>query len=363
MKPTLEKYIDPANIPKKYGGQLEFNFGDMPILEPAIVNSLVLSNGYAELPKQRGQTTLPIGPIKWREGRGKEMEAICVGRGDDGMIRDEVMTRVHTDFQGMHGIVRGPPHNTPIDWSLEKVVSTPGTETQPKEEGDLYLGADLAGENDTPEMTTPLVIRESNNSADKEKAGNGTLQAPAPTMDPSISNNGPENTSATLPAKPVEMNHNSLPVGESQPRTGTSESKFEQQDRTHAAGTLAKDTPHVVDHGNGEKTATVEPSTVGQAPKDVSANLPQPEEPPKHGMLDQAKQVADQAYVGAASVVGSVVEAVGLGGKSEEGEEGKEETGETNKGDKVEGKEKGNVEEFLRNKYPSEGATAELKEK
>lgn len=346
MKPTLEKYIDPANIPKKYGGQLDFEFGDMPVLDPAIVNSLDF-NGCKGLPEQRGEKTLPIGPIKWREGIGNEMEAICVGRGDDGVIRDAAIARVHTDFQGMHGVTRGPPHNTPIDWSLEKVVSTSGTETQPKEEGDLYFGADLASGNNTPGSSTPL-------PKEKEKSltGNGTLTVPK--MEPEISAGGPENTSATYPAKPVEVNHDSLPVGDSQPRIGTSETRFEQQERTHAAGTLEENTPHVVDYGHGEKAAIVEPNTIGQAPKDTKANLPEVEEPPKLGVIEQAKHVAGQAYEG-------VKDAVGLGGK-EEKEDGSEEKGkekEAKKDKGVEGTNDANVEEFLRSKYPSESASAE----
>lgn len=359
MKSTLEKYIDPSNIPKKYGGQLDFQFGDMPVVEPAIVNSLDFS-GCKGLPEQRGDKTLPIGPIKWREGRGKEMEAICVGRGDDGVIRDAAIARVHTDFQGMHGVTRGPPHNTPINWSLEKVVSTPGTETQPKEEGDLFFGADLVSGNDTSGETTPLP---------KEKdrrvvvvASNGTLPPPA-IMDPEISAGGPTNTSATYPAKPVETNHDSLPVGASQPRTGTSETRFEQQERTHAEGTLKEDTPHVVDYGQGEKAAIVEPSTVGQSPKDAKANLPRPEEPEKPDVVEQVKQVAGQAYEGAAGVVSNAVGAVGSGGR-EEGDkvEEKEEKGgdkEVKRDEGGEGPEDGNVEEFLRRKYPSESASAE----
>lgn len=40
VKPTLLQYMDEENIPTKYGGKLDFKFGDMPILEPAIADSL-----------------------------------------------------------------------------------------------------------------------------------------------------------------------------------------------------------------------------------------------------------------------------------------------------------------------------------
>jgi len=359
MKSTLEKYIDPANIPKKYGGQLDFNFGDMPVLEPAIVDALDMKDGSNGLPKQRGEVTLPLGPIKWREGQGKEMEAIGVGlSGDDGTTRNTVLMRVHTDFQGMHGVTRGPPQNTPIDWSLEKVVTTAGTSTQPEEEGDLYYGAELANGN-SPGTSTPL-SKDTNTTVDKPAPSNGAV--PPPAMDPSISHGGPENTSATVPARPADVNHDALPVGSSQPRTGTSETRFEQQEGTHAAGTLAAGTPHVVDYGHGEKTATVEPSTIGQAPKDVGAVLPPPEEPPRPGVLEQARQVVGQAYEATVGAVEDVTEAVGIRGKDQEPEVS-EEVKEEKRDERVDGAEDGNVEEFLRSKFPSEGAHSEIQQK
>ena len=359
MKSTLEKYIDPANIPKKYGGQLDFNFGDMPVLEPAIVNALDMKEGCSGLPKQRGEPTLPVGPIKWHEGRGKEMEAIGVGlQSDDGTMRKTTLARVHTDFQGMHGVTRGPPHNTPIDWNLEKVVTTAGTSTQPKEEGDLFYGADLVNGN-SPGTSTPQ-SKDTNATAANPTSSNSTV--PPPTMDPTISAGGPENTSATLPAQPAETSHTSQPAGWSQPRTGTSDTRFAQQERTHAAGTLADGTPHVVDYGAGDKAATVETATVGQAPKDVAALLPRPEEPPALTVVDQARMVVGRAYEATVNVVEEVAEAVGVRGKGGEGE-GKGDGAEEKRDERVDGVEDGSVEEFLRSKFQSEGAHSEMQQK
>lgn len=33
VKPTLEKFMDPASIPKKYGGKLNWQWGDIPDLD------------------------------------------------------------------------------------------------------------------------------------------------------------------------------------------------------------------------------------------------------------------------------------------------------------------------------------------
>lgn len=78
MKKTLETFIDPANIPKKYGGQLDFEFGDHAVLDPALKNVL----------KWEGENNDFVpGPMYWvdEEGRGEsgsgtgEMRAIAAG--------------------------------------------------------------------------------------------------------------------------------------------------------------------------------------------------------------------------------------------------------------------------------------------
>jgi hypothetical protein len=188
MKSTLEKYIDPENIPKKYGGTLDYEFGMMPILEPVIINSLNWHDSTADL--QNGEKSIPTGPIKWRQSSSGRMEAIAVGKEDE-KARERTIATVDTDFNGMHGISR---QNTKIDWSHEPVQPTDGVDTQPKEEGDLFLGADLASGASTPGGLGPE----------------------------------PANNTATLPARPLNTN-DSLPPSDTQPRTGTSDSRLEQQ--------------------------------------------------------------------------------------------------------------------------------------
>jgi len=56
VKRTLESFIDPVNIPEKYGGELEFVFGDMPVSDPAL-ESFVSWKG-----KEPG---FPAGPLYW----------------------------------------------------------------------------------------------------------------------------------------------------------------------------------------------------------------------------------------------------------------------------------------------------------
>jgi hypothetical protein len=155
MKATLEKYIAPENIPRKYGGTLDFKFGMLPVLEPAIADALdwtipeaaaatapTTENG-AKVPPKEAVKGFPIGPIKWQAsvpGTSETLDAIAVGsRG--GKSRKDVIARLKTEWGFMHGIAR---ENTPVDWAMEKVVSTSGVETQPVEEGDPEFGRELA---------------------------------------------------------------------------------------------------------------------------------------------------------------------------------------------------------------------------
>ncbi|CAG8954657.1 hypothetical protein HYFRA_00004578 [Hymenoscyphus fraxineus] len=75
MKKTLESFIDPKNIPKKYGGELEFQFGDMPLLDPAMANITTWENG---------KTDLAHGPMIWKK-EGEYLRAVAVGSESEGL--------------------------------------------------------------------------------------------------------------------------------------------------------------------------------------------------------------------------------------------------------------------------------------
>jgi hypothetical protein len=134
MKQTLESFIDPKNIPKKYGGELEFEFGDMPCLDPHLESVL----------KWEGDNTdFPHGPMYWKEKTkdGKEIEAIAVGS-QNGVERNEkvgTMTKAlkdDEDLKGANGNARAikpelfrAPTAAPSD--IEAPIET---KAEPKEE-------------------------------------------------------------------------------------------------------------------------------------------------------------------------------------------------------------------------------------
>jgi hypothetical protein len=255
--PTLLQYIDHENIPKKYGGGLDFEWTNMPNLEPEIEAVMKWENPDT----QKGKKTFPIGPIRWEEGPQGEMQAWGVGS-ENGQPRRKLVFTIPKPV----GWKNGPIPNTPA-FEKDDPLTTVGTATQPHDTGD-----DI---NETPPSDTP--------------SASGT---------PSLA---PSTAPVTAEAPSTAPVTTELPI-----RLGTSETRFAQQDQTHASGQLAEGTPHLAvnDHGHGDKTVTMEPNTVGQAPKEKP--FPEPEQPPAPGYIDQAKAAAASA----SATVGSTVSAV-----------------------------------------------------
>lgn len=71
VKSTLEEFIDPKNIPKQYGGELDFTWGDQPKTDPYIKEQVKWENGLTDFPE---------GPKYWRPtADGERMECVAVG--------------------------------------------------------------------------------------------------------------------------------------------------------------------------------------------------------------------------------------------------------------------------------------------
>lgn len=82
--PTLNSFIAKENIPKHYGGELDFNWGEMPNLDPKIRELATWENGFTEFPK---------GPVYWKPiDGGKRTECVAVGTVD----KNDRNTRVCT---------------------------------------------------------------------------------------------------------------------------------------------------------------------------------------------------------------------------------------------------------------------------
>jgi hypothetical protein len=233
----------------------------MPNLEPEIEAAIK----WEKPSMQNGRKTLPTGPVKWEKGPNGEQQAWAVGR-VNGQPRRELIFTVPkpVGYRTGRPVVNTPAHE------LGDPLTTVGTATHPPDVDDAAV--DQSPPSDSPSPSE-------------------TFQSP--------------NVAAASTAPSSTPAQTQMPI-----REGTSEARYEQQNQTHASGQLAEGTPHaaVKDHGHGDKTVTMEPNTVGQAPKQIP--LPEREEPPAPGYLEQAQNVAAQATGYVASTVSSVAGAV-----------------------------------------------------
>lgn len=71
VKPVLSSFIDPVNIPKKYGGELDYEFGQMPALDDAMKESVTWTN-----PNAPG---FPKGPARWVRRPDGDWDMVAVG--------------------------------------------------------------------------------------------------------------------------------------------------------------------------------------------------------------------------------------------------------------------------------------------
>ena len=260
MKETLSKFVDLENVPKKYGGTLDWQFGDMPHLDPVIVSSL----RWDVQVKDRGHLSLPKGPIKWQYDSKGDLVMTAIGS-DSGKHRQQKIAGLHPKA----GVAR------------------------------LSLVPGKANSFYNPIGAVASVALERTVSPAIAKGGAPAMQAmseehhvlDAEHLHPDDAAYASANNSYTVPYR--DSTAGAVPPT-SNIRQGTSETRMEQQSGTHAEGTLAEGSPQVTRDGQGTATSVVETSTVGQAVKEH--HIPgQNEEPAPPGYLDQAQWLAAQA--------------------------------------------------------------------
>lgn len=88
--PTLTSFIDIEDIPKKYGGKLDFECGKLPLLDPQVKQCLTL------VPGSDTEKLFLTAPVRWIDaGEDGEMTALGVGS-LDGKQRKELVATLHS---------------------------------------------------------------------------------------------------------------------------------------------------------------------------------------------------------------------------------------------------------------------------
>ena len=320
MASTLSEYVDLDNVPKKYGGNLDWKFGDMPSLDPGIVNSMKWKENF----EQKGHKTLPIGPLKMQYDEDGDLLIVAVGT-EGGKQRNQVIAGLHPDS------------------SIAQLSLSPGRADHQKRFNNTPTQVS------TPESkpSTPAVPETKSSTPAVPESKPSTLAEPESKMASEADQNVGKDPHSHVSSSSVRGTY-TVPYQDDNTRAGTSSTRYNQQEGTHAEGELADGTPHVKsDNSAGDRPAVMDPNTVGQAPKEH--RRPETEEA-QPSMMDQAKDMAGQAVEQAKELPNTVMNAVGMGSKKEEEPQEQETKPEDPKIDSMAGK---NVEEFLRSKTMS----------
>ncbi|PTB64874.1 CRAL/TRIO domain-containing protein [Trichoderma citrinoviride] len=88
VKPTLEAFIEPRNIPKKYGGELDYTFGQLGIPDPAWEGVVRWEKGYS---------SFPSGPLLWEDVPGEDrLACVRLGAENGKLVREVICTLPRT---------------------------------------------------------------------------------------------------------------------------------------------------------------------------------------------------------------------------------------------------------------------------
>lgn len=83
-------FIDIANIPKKYGGELDFECGKLPVLDQQVRDCLSVAPG------TDAERLFLTAPVRWID-TGDDDEMIALGVGSiDGKQRKETVATLHS---------------------------------------------------------------------------------------------------------------------------------------------------------------------------------------------------------------------------------------------------------------------------
>ncbi|ORY58238.1 CRAL-TRIO domain-containing protein [Pseudomassariella vexata] len=126
VQPVLYSFIDPKNLPKAYGGELDWDFHEEPNFDDEFKRIVTWENGH---------TALPPGPMYWQPyGDGTRLELVAVGSKNKKHRMERVAT-IPVAFPARKGAESTmtestTTENTAVESKSEETVLTPVTNGQ-----------------------------------------------------------------------------------------------------------------------------------------------------------------------------------------------------------------------------------------
>ncbi|KAL8689622.1 MAG: hypothetical protein Q9218_004748 [Villophora microphyllina] len=123
VKPTLSAFMEVSSIPKKYGGELDFECGMMPSIDPEIRKCLDVKNPKLE-------ELFLTGPTRWVDNEEGEMIALSVGSIDGKPHKEAVATMHSWAVRTATGSRTFQSQRTQPDYSASQPASQPTSAPQ-----------------------------------------------------------------------------------------------------------------------------------------------------------------------------------------------------------------------------------------
>jgi hypothetical protein len=169
VKPTLEAFIDPKNIPKKYGGELDYSFGQLGNPDPAWEGVIRW---------EKGHNSFPSGPLLWEDVPGEDRLA-CVQLGaENGKTKREVICTLP---RAWNPIEKASDESTATDSTANTATNTAATTIDDVSEGTQTTEGTLDGTADDTTQTDGAVEAIEKLDIHDEKV-NGTKTAEVTTL-------------------------------------------------------------------------------------------------------------------------------------------------------------------------------------
>lgn len=193
VKSTLSAFIDVANIPKKYGGELDFECGMLPVLDAPILKVLSLSS-----PEKASAAPMFLAaPVRWVDGDNGDLIALGVGSNDGKPHREIVATlHAHAAQNAFPGMSRQNTRN-----AIEPIASREVVEKA------------------VPAAVPPRSVTDQSISAPAPVQPHSHLVQPGPISIQAPSATG-QHASATFPPPPVHLQPGPVRNGIENPQPG-----------------------------------------------------------------------------------------------------------------------------------------------